>query len=145
MEEKKKKASQKKNTKSKYIVRTLWGIFIGGIAAVILVFVLIVLGVIGYMPQIEDLENPIDKYATQVYSSDSELLGTYSLSKENRIYSSYDDLSPFLVEALVATEDERFYEHSGVDAKALGRVLVKRLVMLQKNAGGVSTISQQLA
>lgn len=138
-----KKKKSKKNPKK--IFKVLWGIFITLIVGIITVFVLINMGVIGYMPPIQDLENPIDKYASQVYSTDNELLGTYSQSKENRIYSSYDELSPYLVQALVSTEDKRYYEHSGIDAQALGRVLVKRVVLFQKNAGGGSTISQQLA
>ncbi|NDW08123.1 transglycosylase domain-containing protein [Dysgonomonas sp. 520] len=139
MEEKKKKK------KKKPVIKILWGIFIAGILSVIFIFTLIWVGAIGYLPPIKDLENPIDKYASQVYSADNELLGTYSQSKENRIYSNYEDLSPYLTQALVATEDERFYKHSGVDAYALGRVLVKTIFMFQKSAGGGSTITQQLA
>ncbi|MFR9165397.1 MAG: transglycosylase domain-containing protein [Dysgonomonas sp.] len=110
-----------------------------------MIFALIAGGVIGYMPPIEDLENPIDKYASQVYSADNELLGTYSQSKENRIYSRYSDLSPYLVEALIATEDARFYSHSGIDVQAFFRAMVKRGVLQQKSGGGGSTITQQLA
>lgn len=147
MEDKGKKKVKDKTTNKnhKRIIKTLWTIFWGGIAFVTFVFICIAAGFIGYTPPIEDLENPIDKYASQVYSSDNELLGTYSLSKENRIQSSYSDLSPFLVQALVATEDARYYSHSGIDVEALGRVAVKRVVLFQKNAGGGSTISQQLA
>lgn len=108
-------------------------------------FILIAVGAIGYMPPIEDLENPIDKYASQVYSADNELLGTYSQSKENRIYSSYDQLSPYLVQALIATEDARFYGHSGIDLYAVSRAVVKRIIFQQESGGGGSTISQQLA
>lgn len=127
------------------IVRFLWIGFWGILGAVTLIFTLIVVGAIGYMPAIEDLENPIDKYASQVYSSDNKLIGTYSQSKENRIYSGYDELSPFLVQALVATEDERFYRHSGIDFYAVARAVVKRGIFQQKSSGGGSTISQQLA
>ena len=97
------------------------------------------------MPEIEDLQNPINRFATQVYSSDGKVLGTWNLNKENRIVIPYDKMSPHLVEALVATEDERFYEHSGIDFRALGRAIVKRGLMGQANAGGGSTITQQLA
>ncbi|MDH6355668.1 penicillin-binding protein 1A [Dysgonomonas sp. PH5-45] len=144
-QKKKKKKEGSTNKKAKRIVAVLWGAFIAVILAIVLVFVLITAGWIGYMPPIEDLENPIDKYASQVYSSDNELLGTYSMSKENRIFSSYDELSPYLVQALVATEDKRYYDHSGVDIQALGRVIVKTIFMSQDNAGGGSTITQQLA
>ena len=102
-------------------------------------------GRIGFMPPIEDLQNPINKYATQVFSSDDKLLGTWNMYRENRVMVDYDDLAPSLVEALVATEDVRFYEHSGIDFYALGRAIVKRGILGQKNAGGGSTITQQLA
>ncbi|MDR1882439.1 MAG: transglycosylase domain-containing protein [Prevotella sp.] len=95
------------------------------------------------MPDVEELENPIDKYASQIYSSDGILLGTYSLAQNNRIYSNYGDLSPYLVQALVATEDARFYSHSGIDAYALARALVKTIILQQPSGG--STITQQLA
>ena len=102
-------------------------------------------GKIGYMPPIEDLQNPINRYATQVYSADGELMGTWSISRENRVLVGYSELSPWLIKALVATEDARFYEHSGIDFYALGRAIIKRGVVGQKNAGGGSTITQQLA
>lgn len=97
------------------------------------------------MPPIEELENPNYKFATEILSEDGKVLGTWSLSKENRIYTAYDELSPQLVQALIATEDVRFVDHSGIDAKALARAVVKRGLLLQKNAGGGSTITQQLA
>ena len=97
------------------------------------------------MPNLYQLENPVNKYATQVISADGKLLGTWSYSRANRIFVGYDDLSPWLVKALVATEDERFYEHSGIDYRALARVIVKRVILGQSNAGGGSTITQQLA
>jgi penicillin-binding protein 1A len=102
-------------------------------------------GKIGYMPPIEDLQNPINRFATQVYSSDGKLMGTWSMSRENRVMVDYSKLSPMLVKALVATEDARFYEHSGIDFYALMRAVVKRGLMGQKSAGGGSTITQQLA
>lgn len=97
------------------------------------------------MPDIEDLQNPISRYASQIYSSDGKILGTYNMNRENRVHVDYDDLSPYIVKALVATEDERFYEHSGIDFIALTRAVVKRGLMGQKSAGGGSTITQQLA
>lgn len=110
-----------------------------------LAFTAIWWGWIGYMPDIEDLQNPINRFATQVYSSDGKVLGTWNLNKENRIVIPYSKISPHLVHALVATEDERFYEHSGIDFRALGRAIVKRGLLGQANAGGGSTITQQLA
>ena len=108
-------------------------------------FIMIWNGWIGYMPPIEDLQNPIDRSATQVYSSDGKVLGTWNADRENRIVIPYSKLSPYLVQALVATEDVRFYDHSGIDFIALGRAIVKRGLLGQVNAGGGSTITQQLA
>ena len=110
-----------------------------------LLFFLIWFGVIGYSPDIENLQNPISKSASQVFSADGKIIGTYNVDKANRIPVSYQNLSPHLVHALVATEDERFYEHSGIDFIALGRAIVKRGLMGQESAGGGSTITQQLA
>ena len=108
-------------------------------------FIMIWNGWIGYMPPIEDLQNPIDRSATQVYSSDGKVLGTWNADRENRIVIPYSKLSPYLVQALVATEDVRFYDHSGIDFIALGRAIIKRGLLGQVNAGGGSTITQQLA
>ncbi|MDR0833102.1 MAG: transglycosylase domain-containing protein [Candidatus Symbiothrix sp.] len=105
-----------------------------------LTFVMIVKGWVGYLPDVEELENPIDRYATQVISSDNVNMGTFSLKNGNRVYANYSDLSPYITNALVATEDARFEEHSGIDAWALVRAVVKL-----GHAGGGSTISQQLA
>ena len=129
----------------KRFIHILWALLGAGILFCILGFVAVWNGLIGYMPEIEDLQNPINRFATQVYSSDGKVLGTWNLNKENRIVIPYDKMSPHLVEALVATEDERFYEHSGIDFRALGRAIVKRGLMGQTNAGGGSTITQQLA
>lgn len=129
----------------KKIVKILW-IFIALIALVcVIIFFSISKGWVGYMPPVEDLENPNYKFATEVLSEDGKVLGTYSYSKENRVYIGYGDLSPNIINALIATEDVRFTEHSGIDAKALFRALVKRGVFMQKNAGGGSTITQQLS
>jgi penicillin-binding protein 1A len=120
-------------------------LFGGGIVLLGLVFLLIARGVIGYVPPVEELENPIDKYASQVISIDKQLLGTYAQSKENRIYSAYKDLPKGLVDALIATEDARFFSHSGIDAYALARAVLKGGVLPGSNAGGGSTITQQLS
>ena len=108
-------------------------------------FIAIWNGWIGYLPELEDLQNPINRYATQVYSSDGKVLGTWHLNKENRVVVPYEKISLYVVNALVATEDERFYEHSGIDFWALGRAIVKRGILGQTEAGGGSTITQQLA
>jgi penicillin-binding protein 1A len=115
------------------------------ILGVAFLFTAIANGWVGYVPPIEDLENPNLKFATEIISEDGALLGTWSLSKENRVFVGYDQLSPGLVNALIATEDERFRDHSGIDGRAFVRALVKRGIFMQKNAGGGSTITQQLA
>ncbi len=129
----------------KIIIRSLWGLLVLGVLTIAVSFTAIYNGWIGYMPPIEDLQNPINRYATQVYSADGKVMGTWNFNRENRIMVDYTQLSPSLVQALVATEDVRFYEHSGIDFIALGRAIVKRGLMRQKSAGGGSTITQQLA
>ena len=129
----------------KTFIIVLWALLLIGMLATYIIFSAISDGKIGYVPPIEELENPNLKFATQVISDDGVVLGTWSLSKENRLYVGYEDLSPNLVHALVATEDVRFSEHSGIDARAFMRALIKRGVFMQKNAGGGSTITQQLA
>ena len=129
----------------KRFIHILWALLAGGIVSAIVGFFAIWFGWIGYMPDIEDLQNPINRFATQVYSSDGKVIGTWNLNKENRIVIPYKKMSPYLVQALVATEDERFYEHSGIDFRALGRAIIKRGILGQTNAGGGSTITQQLA
>ena len=113
---------------------------IGGIIAI----VSIKNGGIGYMPSMERLKNPINKFASQIYSSDGELIGTWS-GNENRVFVSYDSISSHVFNALIATEDVRFMEHSGIDGRALARAIIKRGILGNKEAGGGSTISQQLA
>lgn len=143
-----KEAKSKKNSffskfAPKKIVKGLWIAFGSIVVLVAAIFVLINAGYIGYIPPIEDLQNPIDKYASQVYSSDGVLLGTFSQEKNNRIYSDFEDLPPYLIEGLIATEDARFYSHSGIDMRGLGRAVFKTLTG-QKTSGG-STLTQQLA
>ncbi len=126
-------------------IKFLWIALLSSVALATILFFLIWFGVIGYSPDIENLQNPISKSASLVYSADGKIIGTYNVDRANRIPVSYSKLSPHLVHALVATEDERFYEHSGIDFIALGRAIVKRGVMGQASAGGGSTITQQLA
>ncbi len=129
----------------KSIVKILWILLALLALGCFLVFFSIEKGWIGYVPAVEDLENPNYKFATEVISADGKVLGTYSYSKENRVYVGYNDLSSHLIQALVATEDVRFNNHSGIDAIALIRAVVKRGLLMQKNAGGGSTITQQLS
>ena len=130
---------------SKIVIRILWALLGATIVTSIFAYWAINNGWIGYMPPIEELQNPINRYATQIYSSDGKIMGTWNYNKENRILVDYSQLSPSLVQALVATEDIRFYDHSGIDFYALGRAIVKRGLLRQKSAGGGSTITQQLA
>ena len=129
----------------KAVIHFLWGTLLAVFAICALGFTAIWNGWIGYMPPVEDLQNPINRFATQIYSADGKVIGTWNFNRENRICIPYSNLSPYLVQALVATEDARFYDHSGVDFIALGRAIVKRGLMGQASAGGGSTITQQLA
>lgn len=135
-----KKTVKPNNFKKKFIIY-FWTILLGFFLLIATYFLLLSKGVFGFMPTFEQLENPNENLATKVYSSDLELLGTYF--RENRSVVSHNDLSPYLVNALIATEDVRFHDHSGIDFKALPRVVSG---LLGKNLkGGGSTISQQLA
>ncbi|MBR2162583.1 MAG: transglycosylase domain-containing protein, partial [Bacteroidales bacterium] len=122
-------------------VRWFWIIFASGVAAVVLLIGAV--WAFADIPSFEDLENPDSKLATQVIAEDGEILTTFHI--ENRSYVSYDELSKNLVNAAVATEDSRFYSHSGIDFESLGRVLVKTLLGGSSSQGGGSTITQQLA
>jgi penicillin-binding protein 1A len=123
----------------------IWGVFALCVLCAVVSFWAINEGKIGYMPPVEQLENPIDKFATQVISADGKFLGSYALSMDNRVYVTYEQLSPGLVRALIATEDVRFASHSGIDGLGLLRAIIFRGIFLRKNAGGGSTITQQLA
>jgi penicillin-binding protein 1A len=129
----------------KIFVRTLWALLVAFVLTAALAFMAINKGWIGYMPPVEELQNPINRFATQVISADGKIMGTWNYNRENRILVDYTQLSPSLVKALVATEDVRFYDHSGIDFFALGRAVVKRGLLGQKSAGGGSTITRQLA
>lgn len=123
----------------------IWGLFFGVVLLIVALFFSISQGWIGYLPDINELQNPSYKFASQIISSDGKSLGTWSYSKENRVFVDYKDISPNLIKALIATEDVRFTEHSGIDAKSVLRAVVKSGILMQKNAGGGSTITQQLA
>jgi len=125
----------------KYII-WFWAIFIFPFAGAILLFILISREKLGTMPSFAELENPEYYLAAEVYSEDEVLLGKISI--ENRTWTDYKDLSPYLINALVTTEDIRYYRHSGIDIRGLGRAIF-RTILLGQNTGGGSTISQQLA
>ena len=108
----------------KKIIKFLWIFLVIIVLLCVGIFTSISNGWIGYMPPVEELENPDYKFAAEIFSEDGKVLGTFSLQKNNRVYSSYADLSPAIIHALIATEDVRFTEHSGIDAKALFRALV---------------------
>jgi penicillin-binding protein 1A len=119
-------------------VKFLWRLFLAGIIAVVLLFVCLNFGLFGKMPSLKELENPEADLASEVISADGVPMGKYY--SENRSEVKYGEISPNIVHALVATEDERFYEHSGIDAEALARA-----VRSMGRDGGGSTITQQLA
>lgn len=140
------KGKSKKYRRNRVLVKWLWISFLSLGFVIIFFLMLIYNGVIGYMPPIEELEDPHDKLASLVYASDGTTeLGRYYYGAGNRVYTDYNGISPHVINALVATEDVRFLEHSGIDFKALGRTAVKTLMLGDKSAGGASTITQQLA
>ncbi|MDE5890417.1 MAG: transglycosylase domain-containing protein, partial [Bacteroidales bacterium] len=130
-----------KDSIRKRIVKWFW--IIVAVPVVSAVLLLAAVWMFADIPSFEELENPDSKLATQIIAEDGEILNTFHI--ENRSYVSYEELSPYLVEAAVATEDLRFYSHSGIDLVSLGRVLVKTLMMGDSGQGGGSTITQQLA
>ncbi|NLO70282.1 MAG: penicillin-binding protein, partial [Porphyromonadaceae bacterium] len=129
--------------KRKKFRKIFWRLFGWGFAFIALLFFLINVGWIGYIPDIVQLQNPIDKSATEIYSSDMQLLGRFYKGQGNRVPINYTEIDKDVIEALIATEDIRFYKHSGIDAKALVRAVVGQFI--GSNAGGASTITQQLA
>ncbi len=131
-----------KGKEKKYIL-LFWVIYTLPIIAIGVIFVLISNGKLGKMPTFEELENPERNLASEVFSDDGKLLGKYYI--QNRVWTDYDHISPSLVDALIATEDVRFYQHSGIDIRGLGRVFVKTFLLRQEQSGGGSTITQQLA
>lgn len=126
----------------KKYIRIFWWIYGAGVLLVFLLFFMIAQGGLGMMPTFEDLENPESLLASEVVSSDGVVLGKYF--KENRSFVNYNEISPVMLKALVATEDVRFYKHSGIDARGLVRV-IKGIITGDSSSGGGSTISQQLA
>ena len=129
------------SSRRKYLI-WFWSLFILPFLTVIILFILISRGKLGPIPSFRELENPEYNLAAEVYSEDGVLLG--KISVENRTWTDYKDLSPYLIDALIATEDIRYYRHSGIDIRGLGRAVVRTILLGQKTGGG-STITQQLA
>lgn len=127
----------------KKIIRILWWIIAFPFALLFLLIILISIGVFGPMPSFAELENPKSMLATEIISSDGALLGTFHI--ENRSHVLYEELSQHLVDALIATEDARFHNHSGIDFRSLMRVMVRTVLGGDKRSGGGSTVTQQLA
>lgn len=127
----------------KYL-KIFWWVFGGGVVFVFLFFTLISKGLLGFMPSFDELENPKLIEATQVISEDGVPLGTFFSQQENREIVPFEKISPYMIDAIVAIEDQRYYRHSGIDFKGLLRVMVKSLILRQDTGGG-STITQQLA
>ena len=130
-----------KEKMQKRLIKAFWSLF----SLAILTVVFSILGVIFFadMPSVDDIERPDMNLATQIISEDGEVLATFHL--ENRIFVDYNEISPYMVQAAVATEDVRFYEHSGIDFRSLFRVAVKTILKGDASQGGGSTITQQLS
>ncbi|MBK7872119.1 MAG: transglycosylase domain-containing protein [Saprospiraceae bacterium] len=124
----------------KEIVKWLWRLTFAGIIGTILLFIVLSFT---NLPSVEQLENPKSELASQAIANNGEVFGRYYT--ENRVPVPYDSLSPNLIRGLISTEDERYYAHSGIDFRALGRVVVKTFILGQSSSGGASTITQQLA
>ncbi len=132
----------KGNTNNKKYLIWFWSLFTFPLVVVIILFILISMGKLGPMPSFSELENPEYYLAAEVLSEDGVLLG--KISVENRTWTEFKDISPYLTNALIATEDIRYYRHSGIDIRGLGRAAI-RTILLGQSTGGGSTITQQLA
>ncbi|MDR2885427.1 MAG: transglycosylase domain-containing protein [Rikenellaceae bacterium] len=128
---------------TKRTVKWFWIIVTAPFALILFMLLLTSTGIFGRLPSFEELENPKSNIATEIYSEDGEMIGSFYV--QNRSYVAYEDLSPYLIAALVSTEDARYYSHSGIDFKALARVAFKTVAMMNRDQGGGSTITQQLA
>ena len=153
-----KRGTTKKNNKTRRIVKWLWIVAMTPVALLALMLSLTAIGAFGRMPSFEELENPKSNLATEVYADNGQVIGSFFV--QNRSYVQYADLFPQdstalldiaghqfppLAAALVATEDVRFYTHSGIDLISLARVGVKTIALQRSSQGGGSTITQQLA
>ena len=139
MDKKAQKAIADNTPFKKKFTTWFWSLVVAGIMAIVLVFWMITMGWLGYLPPLDELQNPKNKFATEVISADMQLLGRY-YRNENRVSVDYTDISPNMINALIATEDVRYYDHTGVDVRSL-----MRAVMKLGRAGGGSTLTQQLA
>ncbi|MBN1792022.1 MAG: transglycosylase domain-containing protein [Bacteroidales bacterium] len=135
----------KTNINRKKFNKYFWIIFAAPFALLALLLLLAAVGGMGYMPDINTLENPKINLASQVISDDGKVLGSFYYRNQNRTYVDYDELPDHLVKALIATEDKRFYRHSGIDARGIARMVIKTGLLMQRSSGGGSTITQQLA
>ena len=133
---------EKKRSWKKHII-IFWSLFLLGITGIALLFLLIAKGKLGFMPTFEELENPPNLLSSEIYSEDGNILDQYFIH-ENRIFVNYSNIPRHLIDALIATEDVRFFRHSGIDLRGLGRVF-KGIITGDASSGGGSTISQQLA
>jgi len=131
-----------RNNKFRKNIIWFWVIVSTPALLLLTLFILISTQKLGPLPSFEELENPDNNLAAEVYSEDNVLLGKFYI--QNRTWTDYEEISPYVVDALIATEDIRFYRHSGIDFRGLARVLVKTIILGQ-NTGGGSTITQQLA
>jgi penicillin-binding protein 1A len=133
------------NIPRKKFNKYFWIIFASPFALLALLILIAAFGGLGYMPNIETLENPKINLASQVISEDGKVLGSFYYKNQNRTFVDYNELPDPLIKALIATEDKRFYRHAGIDAKGLARVAFKTVLLFQRSSGGGSTITQQLA
>ena len=154
----KKQSDRQKLSLRGWLIRTMWGCVLLGVVSLAALFIMAKTEVLGPMPTFDELENPKTNLATQIFSEDGEVLGTYFI--ENRTYLSYEELFsedrdswltidghklPTIVAALLATEDVRFFDHAGIDFVATARAGIKTVILRQSGQGGGSTITQQLA
>ncbi|MBQ8367012.1 MAG: penicillin-binding protein [Alistipes sp.] len=154
----KKQTTKRPRTWKSWFIIAMWTVTLVGVIAVMSLFILAKNETLGPMPTFDELENPKTNLATQIYSADGEVIGTYFI--ENRTYLSYEELFPedrtrwleidghklpTIVAALLATEDVRFFDHSGIDFQATARAGIKTVILRQTGQGGGSTVTQQLA
>ena len=143
MQNKKPLKKQQQNSDNKRYVKIMWVSYLCVLFLIAIFFTMLSFGWLGFMPTFEELENPKANLATEVYADSGELLGYIGI--QNRSNVNYKDISQNMINALIATEDARFREHSGIDARSLFRVLTKTILGGHKSSGGGSTLTQQLA
>lgn len=143
MQNKKPLKKQQQNSDNRRHIKIMWVSYLCVLFLVAIFFTMLSFGWLGFMPTFEELENPKANLATEVYADGGELLGYIGI--QNRSNVNYKDISPNMINALIATEDVRFREHSGIDARSLFRVLTKTILGGNRSSGGGSTLTQQLA